>query len=243
MLVGLISVLILATVAAASAVLAPGVTTSVPILATMAGTVALGSAVWGLVAKRLERADQRHELMWSAVGSSSLTTNGRLPRVRDVQDPSWLGIRPAALGKSISSHLPSLQERVPSYVPRDVDEELTSILKRTNFILIVGDSAAGKSRTAFEIMSALFPKHRLIAPADQAALKKLEGVVLTQSRCVLWLDDLERYLGPGGLSRTLLASILGNSRTRRVVVATIRSIEMARLPSPSLRSTMRPCSL
>jgi tetratricopeptide (TPR) repeat protein len=46
---------------------------------------------------------------------------------------------------------------------------------------------------------------------------------------VLWLDDLERYLGVGGLTPIQLARLLTGEGHHRVIVATIRTAEQARI--------------
>ena len=47
--------------------------------------------------------------------------------------------------------------------------------------------------------------------------------------CVLWLDDLEGYLGAGGLTATQLGRLLSGEGHHRVIVATIRAAEQARI--------------
>ncbi|MEV7907705.1 tetratricopeptide repeat protein [Streptomyces anulatus] len=49
-------------------------------------------------------------------------------------------------------------------------------------------------------------------------------------RAVLWLSDLEHYLGTGGLTREHIARITAG-KGHRVILATLRSVEQARLTS------------
>jgi hypothetical protein len=49
--------------------------------------------------------------------------------------------------------------------------------------------------------------------------------------CVVWLDDLENYLGTGGLTRIDIARVLTDKRSHRVIVATLRAAEEIRLTS------------
>ncbi len=60
-------------------------------------------------------------------------------------------------------------------------------------------------------------------------------------QCVLWLDDLEGYLGTGGLTAAQLARLLTVHDGHRVVIATIRAAEQARLTAndPSGDDTAR----
>ena len=50
-----------------------------------------------------------------------------------------------------------------------------------------------------------------------------------ERRCVLWLDDLERYLGIGGLTAVQLGRLLTGGKHYRVILATIRTAERARI--------------
>jgi tetratricopeptide (TPR) repeat protein len=122
-------------------------------------------------------------------------------------------------------------ERVPAYVPRDVDEDLRRRLADSGFVVLVGDSSAGKSRAAFEAVTAVLPDHVLIVPQNRDAVAAALSVAEGTRRCVLWLDDLENYAGAGGLTRVGVARIMAGRRTHRVIVATLRAAEEALLTS------------
>src|SRR5947209_8116243 len=83
-----------------------------------------------------------------------------------------------------------------------------------------GESTAGKSRAAFEAIQRCLPDHRFLIPTNRAAVRTLPEVVRQERRCVVWLDDLERYLGADGLTVHLLAKLLGDSKKHVVVLAT-----------------------
>jgi TPR repeat protein len=140
--------------------------------------------------------------------------NGLLPRVRDIADPLVLGIHPSILGTSGG--------RVPSYVPRQVDVPLRSALATGGFVLVVGNSAAGKTRTAYEAMRAEIPDHWLLVPRRAGTLRALvEAGFKIPEETVVWVNDLERYLVRDGLDQLLLDRILSGTRNV-VVLATIR---------------------
>jgi hypothetical protein len=84
---------------------------------------------------------------------------------------------------------------IPSYVERDVDEEFRRLIAAGGFVLLVGDSTAGKSRAAYEAIQAMRSSDVLLVPRSRgdiaAAVAHARGV----KRCLLWLDDLERYIG------------------------------------------------
>ncbi|WP_338899715.1 tetratricopeptide repeat protein [Streptomyces sp. TG1A-60] len=96
---------------------------------------------------------------------------------------------------------------LPPYVPRDIDEELRALLTAAagdgGLVLVTGDSTSGKTRAAFEALRASLPDHRVVQPADHTELPGVARAVARSSEpCVVWLDDLERYLGPGPDSLT-----------------------------------------
>jgi len=112
---------------------------------------------------------------------------------------------------------------------RDVDSELSSRLEEGGFVLIVGDSTAGKSRAAFEAMRHTLRNHTLIAPRGVDGLRVAIAYASRCRKAVLWLNDLEFYLRPGGLSKADIARLLIGNGPAKVILATIRSAEQARL--------------
>ena len=113
-------------------------------------------------------------------------------------------------------------------MPRDVDDELQRRLAVSGFVLIVGDSTAGKSRAASEAIAVL-PDHVLVVPQNRESMSVAIDKAAGTRRCVLWLDDLENYLGPGGLTRAGVARVLAGKRSHRVIMATLRAAEEALL--------------
>lgn len=94
---------------------------------------------------------------------------------------------------------------VPPYVARDADTELEEALTRSSIrgglVLLVGDSTAGKSRSAYQAILRKVPNYRLVAPDSQGELRaSLAQIVGSPERVVLWLDDIERFLGMEGLT-------------------------------------------
>ena len=119
-----------------------------------------------------------------------------------------------------------------AYVVRDIDGELREQLKVGGFVLLVGDSTAGKSRAAFEAIRDTLADHALIWPQSRDAIAVAVAKAEQEPRCVVWLDELERYLGPGGLTAAHPGQFLdGKGRHHRVIMATIRAAEQERITS------------
>ncbi|MEU8038933.1 tetratricopeptide repeat protein, partial [Streptosporangium sp. NPDC049078] len=182
----------------------------------------------GLAQERYKRLTaRRDENVFKLKDGCLVLPSGRLPKVAQLNDPIHLGVHPAIVLSSAPKAEP------PTYVPRDVDRQVRERLIAGGFVLLVGDSTAGKSRTAYEAMRAVLPDHIVIAPHDRIALPAAIEQAIHASRAVLWLSDLEHYLGTGGLTREHIARITAGN-AHRVILATLRSAEQARLTSSSI---------
>ncbi len=128
---------------------------------------------------------------------------------------------------------------VPDYIPRDIDTPVRTALSRISdgggVLLLVGSSTAGKTRCAYEAMSAVLPDHLLIVPRHVAdipdAVTQVVRADKAGTRCVLWLNDMEQFLGLGGLS---LQDIRVLRRSGAVVLGTMRYRIRQSLPSNEL---------
>src|SRR6266545_5026510 len=83
----------------------------------------------------------------------------------------------------------------------------------------------GKTRVAYEAMRRVLPDHHLVAPASRDAVRTVVEIVVDQRRCVVWLDDVERFFGVHGLTVPLLDRMLAADA---VVIGTIRVGELDR---------------
>ncbi|MFF7263639.1 tetratricopeptide repeat protein [Streptomyces sp. NPDC008159] len=155
---------------------------------------------------------------YPAADATAVAALGAWLPVRDT-DPLGLGVHRARVGGADASTL-------PPYVRRDLDDQVRDRLRKAavsgGFVLLTGDSTAGKSRTALEAARAVLPGHLLLAPPWGADLRVLRPPTTGRpayDRHVLWLDDLEHYLGPGGLEPSLLSAL---TDAGLVVLATLR---------------------
>jgi hypothetical protein len=136
-------------------------------------------------------------------------------------NPRRLGVHAAISVVGVPDEIP------PEYVPRDADDgefgvraKVATASQRGGFVLLVGGSSVGKTRCAFEAVSALLPDWGLVCPSgpgDVAALAASPA-----PRTVIWLDELQNYLdGEAGLDGDVMRALL-NARYPTVIVATIR---------------------
>ena len=142
--------------------------------------------------------------------------SGRVPKVAEVSPYGIVGVTP-------SKHLEG--DPFPPYVGRDVDHLLDKLLRQRGVALVTGASKAGKSRTTFEAVRRVFPASKLIVPtACTKALTSLLGdppFGRSPDPPVLWLDEVDRFLGDvTGFDHALL-DWLERGDGRMVIVGTV----------------------
>ena len=117
---------------------------------------------------------------------------------------------------------------LPEYVLRDTDLDRSGVREKIaaaaegagGFVLLVGGSSVGKTRCAAEAVAAMLPDWPLVQPRPQD-VAVLGAAPFPQM--VVWLDELQRYLGgERGLSGADVLALL-NSPHPAVIVATLRS--------------------
>ena len=106
---------------------------------------------------------------------------------------------PLSLGVHRPIDVPGAVGRMPAYVPRTVDIELDRLLEGTAasgaFVLLVGSSSTGKSRSAWEAARRTLADWWLVRPSDRTDLAELMAGVSVKS--IVWLENLDRYLDRG----------------------------------------------
>jgi Flp pilus assembly protein TadD len=190
---------------------------------------ALALMTAGMWEERFKRLVQRRDEQRFKVVDGVLLRAGRVPTVRQVTDPLPLGVHPSAPARRADPDSGAVAgDRVPMYVPRDVDAELAERLRMGGFVVLVGDSTAGKSRAAFEAIRAALPSHELFVPGDKNIGRDVMAALVertSQSRqAVLWLDDLEHYIRSGVIT-TAQISRIRDGKGHKVIVGTLRSAE------------------
>ena len=143
------------------------------------------------------------------------------PRVRVREaDPRLLGVHAAIRVPGTPDEAP------PEYVPRDVDAaefgvraKVEAAARRGGFVLLVGGSSVGKTRTAVEAVKALLPDWQLVHPPGPAEVAALAQAPPPQT--VVWLDELQRYLdGERGLTGAVVRALL-NTPSPVVIISTL----------------------
>lgn len=184
-------------------------------VAWITGALSLpATVVFGLMALRVAR---------PASASSSAGREGRrrlaavnVVRIGDCP-AEWLGVHSSVRQPGTGS---GAADDLPRYVVRDYDavlrERLRAGARAGGFILLVGGSAAGKTRSMYEGLRAELPSWRVMF-ADSVDSLRCD----VPGRTVVWLEDVESYLvGLSGrsLQREDLLWLL-NRRRRPVIVA------------------------
>ena len=221
-----------------------------PLIVVVAGAAALTLALQGLTsflgdyASRDRRAAELDEALalWPplAVGQANAFD---------------LGVRPEARMGDGS---------IGPYRARPEDREIDDALENADVVLLIGPAGSGKSRAAVEALCRVRNDAQLIVPEDAVGLTRvLQGVsdllgashsashghVEQETRYVLWLDDLERFVDalhldalddfqrsssdPRPGARARVADFVSGSRSRCKVqiVATVREDRLRRLLS------------
>ena len=134
--------------------------------------------------------------------------------------PEQLGIHPAI--KVPGSAL--LDNRLPRYVERQHDRELRELLAQLpaepRMIVLVGEAATGKTRTAYEAVSRCLPGRPLAVPGAPDELSGLLADRLPATPCVVWIDDAREYLQDAAAVGAL-HKLLGQPYGEVVVIAAL----------------------
>ena len=91
-------------------------------------------------------------------------------------------------------------------IERDQQHKLEAAVGPGQAALVVGHSMSGKTRLAVEVIKRKFPAALLLAAESGKAMRELFDGGWDPGSLVVWLDDLERFLGADGLTVGLLQS-------------------------------------
>nr|MDT0660602.1 hypothetical protein [Micromonospora sp. DSM 115978] len=151
--------------------------------------------------------------------------------------PRFTDVSPRELGIHAAIRTPDTVDELPRYVGRCFDRELSALIRRGAeqgcFVLLVGGSSTGKTRSLYETVRDIVPDWSLAQPATtQEVLRLLHEPV---ERTVVWLDEMHRFLGSTPpLTRAAVSSL---KNARMIVVGTLWSEEY------TARKELRPVGL
>lgn len=173
------------------------------------------AGVWRWLRQPSREDEPAVETVW--LGRALHLKDGLPPRVAEVGLLD-LGVKPAMDTDSDAD--------LPPFVARDEDENLEWAIAQGGMVLLHGRAASGKSRAGIEAIRRLRPNDALIVPSDGPALRRLAEHGADFTNVVVWLDDLERFLAPGGLDQGLLHRLCPEG-SRGAIVATMRDEELS----------------
>ncbi len=167
---------------------------------------------------------QRRAVLGSLL-RTDLGPDGLLPALASA-DPYALGVPRAT---------PVVAGAPDRYIARAADGEICRMLSEHRFVIVKGAPKAGKSRTAFEAILALYPDSSLIAPRQrcQAIARIVQEDLLPEDpgRLIFWLDELAGFLGPTeGVDRRLVDQLL-RRYPRALLIGTVLGEDLSRLRS------------
>ena len=168
--------------------------------------------------------DRRAPLWRAAVSTRSLAPAGVPVAAGDVEDLGVFGVHAAVAADTGS-------DANVRYVKRKKDAALADALANARHggppvVLVVGDSAAGKSHSAAQAvrLDAVLSARALVVPLPAGGLARLLDAGVRLDSTVVWLDDLDKHLA-GGLDHEVLHRLLREA-PGVVVVATIRRSQL-----------------
>jgi hypothetical protein len=161
--------------------------------------------------------------VWAAsVAPRSVGRDGRPIAVDDVRDLRVLGVH-AGVGEGAGG------DHFGPYVERAAHQKIAAAVSEAvdgarRFVLVSGDSAAGKSRSAAEVATHHngLRQRPLVVP-QAGGLKRLLDEGLDLRRAVIWLDDLDKHFP--SLERDVIDRVLAVA-TGAVVIATVRHSQL-----------------
>jgi cellulose synthase operon protein C len=204
-------------------------------LADVVGAIPELSAVVAAAKPGLPTAAERRQADWEKRARQILSYSSPIPTVSQV-DPYGLGASPSKYSGE--------PKRTDPYIRRDIDDRLDDAIARFPFVLVAGPAMSGKSRSAYETLRRVYPNARLIVPrpSEAGVFAQLDDLSPSafghgeNEETVIWLDDLERYLGAAGLDADYLRRWAARSPSVKVI-ATIRSDARQRAKETDFTST------
>jgi hypothetical protein len=135
--------------------------------------------------------------------------------------PQFAEMSPRELGVHAAMQSPDAPDELPGYVARHFDDDLRRLIRagtqRGCFVLLVGGSSTGKTRSLYEAVRAIASQWWLVQPSDTEEIHQL--LEEPTQRTVVWLDELHRFFGSSPpLTKVVVAKL---KKAGLIVVGTL----------------------
>ena len=134
-------------------------------------------------------------------------------------------ILPVAAEADLATRVHRAVLEIP-YICRDAEAEVRLHLSAGTPVLLVGSSMVGKTRMASRLIQEMFPDRGVVIPDTREALASLDAADVRIRRSVIFLDDINRLVGTGGITDGALRRLAAAGNT---IIGTIRASEYDRL--------------
>ena len=119
------------------------------------------------------------------------------------------------------------------YIHRDEEDTIRAHLGARRPVLLIGSSMVGKTKIAAQVITTDFASWPVAIPDSKTALADLDAKDVTLQDTVIWLDDIDRLIGAGGITDGALRRL---AAAGNVIVGTVRARAYDQLrPSDQLR--------
>jgi hypothetical protein len=119
------------------------------------------------------------------------------------------------------------------YIHRDEEDTIRARLRARRPVLLIGSSMVGKTKMAARVIAEEFGSWPVAIPDSKTVLADLEAKDAALQDSVIWLDDIDRLIGAGGITDGALRQLAARGN---IIVGTIRAKAYDRFrPSDQLR--------
>jgi tetratricopeptide (TPR) repeat protein len=106
------------------------------------------------------------------------------------------------------------------YIHRDEEDAICAYLRSGRPVLLIGSSMVGKTRMAARVIAEAFGAWPVAIPDSKTALAELDAKDIALQHSVIWLDDIDRLIGAGGITDGALQRL---AAAENVIIGTIRA--------------------
>jgi predicted negative regulator of RcsB-dependent stress response len=139
---------------------------------------------------------------------------------------------PAAGAADLEARVHQMVLPIP-YIHRDEEDTIRAHLHARRPVLLIGSSMVGKTKMATRVITEEFGSWPVAIPDSKTALTDLDAKDFTLQHSVIWLDDIDRLIGAGGITDGALRRL---AAAGNIIVGTIRARAYDQLrPSDQLR--------